>query len=61
MRKEIMDILACPTCREKLSLKIDEERDGEVITGSLHCQQCNETYPVKNSIANLLPPSLRSI
>lgn len=61
MRKEIMDILACPTCREKLSLEIDEEREEEVITGSLHCLQCKETYPIKNSIANLLPPSLRSI
>ena len=61
MRKELMDILACPLCKGKLELKVKEEQEEEVITGSLHCDQCKETYPIENSIPNLLPPNLRSI
>lgn len=61
MRKELMDILACPLCKGNLELKVREEQEEEVITGSLHCDQCQETYPIENSIPNLLPPNLRSI
>ena len=60
MRKELMDILACPICKGNLELKVREEQEEEVITGSLHCDQCQETYPIENSIPNLLPPNLRS-
>ena len=60
MRKELMDILACPLCKERLDLKVNEEQGEEVITGSLSCKKCKETYPIENSIPNLLPPSLRS-
>ncbi|MGE0685586.1 MAG: Trm112 family protein, partial [Dehalococcoidia bacterium] len=28
-------------------------------TGSLHCAKCNETYPIEDTIPNLLPPDLR--
>ena len=31
----------------------------EVLSGSLHCQACNESYPIEDSIPNLLPPDLR--
>ena len=35
MRKDLMDILACPMCKGELELKIDEEEGDEVIRGSL--------------------------
>jgi len=60
MKKELMDILACPVCKSSLKLNITEEKEGEVITGSLFCQKCNHTYPITDSIPNLLPPHLRS-
>jgi uncharacterized protein YbaR (Trm112 family) len=25
----------------------------------LHCARCNETYPIEDTIPNLLPPDLR--
>ncbi len=59
MKKSLMEILACPMCKGSLELKIEEERDNEVIKGSLVCSRCNETYPIEDSIPNLLPPSLR--
>lgn len=59
MRKDLMDILACPMCKGDLTLTIDKEEGDEVIEGSLHCAKCNETYPINESIPNLLPPELR--
>lgn len=59
MKREILDILVCPVCKGKLDLGIDVERDGQIVKGSLGCAQCKETYPIEDSIPNLLPPSLR--
>ena len=54
-----MEILACPMCKGPLTLTVGEEDEKEIITGSLHCAQCNETYPIEDTIPNLLPPELR--
>ena len=59
MRKDLMDILACPMCKGELKLTIDEEEGDEVIGGSLFCDTCNERYPIDDGIPNLLPPDLR--
>ena len=61
MRREIMDILACPQCKGRLNLKVEEERHERIVTGSLTCGKCGETYPIRDSIPNLLPPHLRTI
>jgi uncharacterized protein YbaR (Trm112 family) len=54
-----MEILACPVCKGDLQLTIEEEQGDEVITGSLFCAHCNETYPIEDRIPNLLPPDVR--
>ena len=59
MKKELIDILACPICKSELTLSIEEEDKQEVITGSLHCAKCSEDYPIKDTIPNLLPPDTR--
>ena len=59
MRKDLMDILACPMCKSELQLSVDEEQGDEVIQGSLYCAKCNERYPIDDGIPNLLPPDLR--
>jgi len=59
MRKDLMEILACPVCKGPLQLTVEEEDEKEVITGSLFCAHCNETYPITEAIPNLLPPHLR--
>lgn len=59
MRKDMMEILVCPVCKGALTLTIDKEDNVEVVEGSLYCAACNETYPIKDSIPNLLPPDLR--
>ena len=60
MRKDLMDILACPVCKGSLELKVDEEEGDDVIKGTLLCAACNESYPIEDSIPNLLPPQLRT-
>jgi len=54
-----MEILACPVCKGPLELRVDEENEVEIVTGSLFCAQCSETYPIVDTIPNLLPPQLR--
>ena len=60
MKKELMDILACPVCKGELELRVDSEEGNEVITGALLCHRCAETYPIDDAIPNLLPPDMRS-
>jgi len=60
VKKDLMDILACPVCKGDLELTITEEDEKEVITGSLYCAKCKETYPIEDAIPNLLPPDLRN-
>ena len=59
MKRDLVDILACPLCKSPLELNVEVENAEEVLSGSLHCQACNESYPIEDSIPNLLPPDLR--
>ncbi|MFW6118054.1 MAG: methytransferase partner Trm112 [Chloroflexota bacterium] len=60
MKKELMQILACPVCKGDLELKVDEEEGEEVVTGSLYCSNCNHSYSIVDTIPNLLPPEQES-
>ncbi len=59
MKRELLDILVCPMCKGKLGLRVDEEREQEIVKGSLACSKCGESYPIEDAIPNLLPPGLR--
>jgi len=56
MKRELMDILACPVCKGELQLNVDEENETEIVTGSLYCPRCQVRYPIEDAIPNLLPP-----
>ncbi len=60
MRRDPLDILACPVCKGPLELEVEEEEGEEIQQGVLRCNQCPEEYPIVDSIPNLLPPSLRT-
>jgi uncharacterized protein YbaR (Trm112 family) len=55
MKREIVKILCCPTCKGDLSLEVKKEEDGEIITGMFSCTNCHRTYPIKDGIPDLLP------
>ena len=71
MRHDLMEIIVCPLCKSELTLTVAEtaaetaaattadEAAGEIVTGTLACTGCNETYPIEDGIPNLLPPDLR--
>ena len=61
MREDLLNLLVCPTCKGTLALEVKEEDGGEIVAGSLRCQECSESYPIQDSIPNLLPSNLRSI
>jgi uncharacterized protein YbaR (Trm112 family) len=56
MKKELMQILVCPVCKDGLELKVDEQEGEEIVTGSLYCSNCSYSYPIVDTIPNLLPP-----
>ena len=60
VKKSLLDILNCPTCKGHLDLEITEQRSDEILTGHLTCTLCNELFPITDSIPNFLPESLRN-
>ena len=56
MKQELMEILACPKCKGDLELKVEEEKDDEIIKGMLSCKSCGIDYPITDAIPNLLIP-----
>lgn len=55
MKKDLIDILCCPTCKGALELTIEKEENGEVIEGKFYCIKCKVTYTINDGIPNLLP------
>tara|TARA_B100000686_G_scaffold353039_1_gene457050 strand:- start:1040 stop:1219 length:180 start_codon:yes stop_codon:yes gene_type:complete len=58
MNTELLEIIVCPTC--KGSLVLTEPKQGDIIEGTLHCKACDERFPIKDGIPNLIPPELRN-
>lgn len=55
MKREITKILCCPTCKGTLTLSVEKEENGEIVTGAFSCAQCKITYPITEGIPDLLP------
>ncbi|MEF8879511.1 MAG: methytransferase partner Trm112 [Candidatus Thermoplasmatota archaeon] len=55
MKREIIEILCCPKCKGSLKLTVNEEEEDEIITGSLKCKNCDNSYPIDEGIPNFLP------
>ncbi len=59
MRRNLLEILACPLCKSDLELEVKEENEEEIISGKLICKNCGVEYPIEDGIPNMLPPDLR--
>lgn len=58
MKKELLNILACPRCRGYLSCKeVRMLSDNEIESGELRCEACNVHYPIINTIPRFVPIS----
>ncbi len=57
MKKDLVDILACPACKHHpLELQVEREDAEEVVEGKLVCHGCKAVYVIEDGIPNLLPP-----
>lgn len=61
MKRKLLDILACPVCKSDLEVEVlEEEENGEIISGKLRCKECKIEFPIEDGIPNMLPPELRT-
>jgi len=51
MRKELLEILACPRCLGNLTLKNGIFDRKEIIEGKLYCRKCKLHFPIKEEVA----------
>lgn len=60
MKKDLMEILACPICKNpELELYIFKEDEIEIEAGLIVCTKCNRYYPIRGTIPVMLPDELR--
>ena len=59
MNEDLLDIVCCPLDKSELELDAQDRDEGEIVTGTLTCTECGETYPIEDGIPNLLPPDMR--
>lgn len=59
MKRKLLEILACPICKNHpLDLIVFAERE-EIEEGIIVCSKCNRWYPIIESIPHMLPDDLR--
>ena len=54
MKKNMSEILCCPSCKSTLKLIVEREENDDIITGRLQCTQCEKTYPIVEGIPNFI-------
>jgi uncharacterized protein YbaR (Trm112 family) len=60
MKREMLDVLACPLCRSHpLELTVEKENDLGVVKGALSCPVCHTNYPIEDSIPDMVSPEQR--
>ena len=60
MKKELLDILACPIDKHyPLELVEINSNNDIIVDGSLFCSKCNRFYPIIDEIPVMLPDELR--
>src|SRR4051812_8743401 len=62
MRKNLLELVVCPLCGNRLALEsFDEPRSEEETTNGLLSCECGAAYPVIGGIPRLLPTDLQSM
>ncbi len=60
MKKELLDILACPIDKHyPLELVEINSNNDIIVDGALFCSKCNRFYPIIDEIPVMLPDELR--
>ncbi len=57
MKRQLLDILACPVCKHHpLELEVISESGDNIVDGMLSCPGCRNRYPITDGIPDLMPP-----
>ena len=54
MRREILDILCCPNCKDGLTLLEKAATDTEVIDGALECKNCRKSFDIIEGVLRMI-------
>jgi len=54
MKKDLLDIFCCPSCKGDLKIDIKKEENGEILEGTFTCKKCSCKYLIADGIPNLL-------
>ncbi len=60
MRRDLAEMLVCPDDKSPLRLVVERASGDDIVDGALACPQCGVSYPIRNSIPNLLPAGFSS-
>ena len=61
MKISLLEYIHCPVCENTFDLLATAQKSaGEIEEGLLTCRQCNRWFPVRDSLPEILPDSLRS-
>jgi uncharacterized protein YbaR (Trm112 family) len=55
LKRDMVQLLACPECLNDLELKVEREIKGDVKEGLLICKACNRKYPISKGVPNFIP------
>jgi SAM-dependent methyltransferase len=50
MKPNALKIYVCPTCKSELELRAEGTDGVEILTGSLHCRECDTAYPILRGV-----------
>jgi uncharacterized protein YbaR (Trm112 family) len=50
MKEKLVEILACPRCKNELDLRVTAKESNEIKEGKLVCRVCGAEYPISNYI-----------
>jgi SAM-dependent methyltransferase len=50
-----LEVIVCPSCKERLSLRAAVRIDREILEGSLTCDRCGTTYPIRGGVPRFVP------
>jgi uncharacterized protein YbaR (Trm112 family) len=55
MRRRLVDLLACPECRNSVTVAdVGEENEVRILRGTLQCTSCGTSYPIDKGVPRLV-------
>lgn len=56
MHRDLLELVACPSCYGSLALTTEDAPDTDIETGELRCAACAARYPIEGSVPRFVPP-----